>query len=305
MGPWRGEVGFEVLYWIPFLNRLCEQFGIPAERLIPITRGGMGELYRTPRYLELYAMRSPQDMRIENRIQHQRTGMLKQMTVTPWDRAVLSDAAATLKLDGYDVLHPAWMYQCLSPFWDGHLGSEWIGPQVNFTPLPAPPLPEGMTLPEKFICVKFYARATFPANPMTANIARETIKQIAATTPVILLTTDLHADDHLDFTLKEPIANVTRLADLTPITPDRNLAIQAAVLSRSMGFVGTYGGVAQLALRLGKPSISLYTDWGGTMWAHKHLSEMLASKLNLSFQVHRVSDLPMLQSALPKFILQS
>jgi hypothetical protein len=303
VGPWRGEVGFEALYWTPFLNSLREHFEIPAERLIPITRGGFGALYRTPMYLELYAMRSPQDIRIENRLQHQQTGMLKQMTITPWDRAVLTDAAKTLNLTKYHVLHPAWMYQALAPFWDAARGAAWLDPQLNYTLLPQPAL-EGVTLPERFVCVKFYARATFPANPMTANIARETIKQLASQTPVVLLTTDLHADDHLDFTLKEPIPNVQRLSDLTTVTPETNLALQAAVLSRSLGFVGTYGGVAQLALRLGKPSISLYTDWGGTAWAHKHLSEMVASRMNLAFQVQRVSELPMLQTSLPKFVLQ-
>lgn len=304
IGPWRGEVGFEVLYWIPFLNALQRDFQIAPERLIPITRGGMGELYGTPTYLELYAMRSPQSMRIENRLQAQKTGMLKQMSVSPWDQAVLNDAAKTLKLSKYHVLHPSWMYQCLSPFWEGRQGIEWFRTQVDFKPLPSMPLPEGVKLPEKFVCVKFYARATFPANPFTANVARETIKQLASQSAVVLLNSDLFTDDHLDFTLKEPIPNVYKLSDIAPVKTETNLALQAQVMSRSMGFVGTYGGVSQMALRLGKPAISLYTEWGGTMWAHKHLSEVLGHVMGVPFQVHKISDLPMLQSALPKFVLQ-
>ena len=27
VGPWHGEVGFEVLYWIPFLERVKKVFG--------------------------------------------------------------------------------------------------------------------------------------------------------------------------------------------------------------------------------------------------------------------------------------
>src|SRR5262245_54769655 len=38
-GPWLGEVGFEILYWIPFLRWLVDQ-GVPAERITAISRGG-------------------------------------------------------------------------------------------------------------------------------------------------------------------------------------------------------------------------------------------------------------------------
>ena len=39
VGPWTGEVGFELLYWIPFLNWLCEQ-GLDSRRFIVVSRGG-------------------------------------------------------------------------------------------------------------------------------------------------------------------------------------------------------------------------------------------------------------------------
>lgn len=301
MGPWRGEVGFEVLYWIPFVRAFAAWAGIPPERLIPITRGGMGQLYQTPVYLELFAMRTPQQVRIENRYQHARTGMLKQMVVSPWDRSVLADAALTLKLSRYHVLHPAWMYQTLSPFWDGRDGIERISHLLDFTPLTAPP--KTLALPDAFVAVKWYARATFPASPMTASIARETITQVAATTPVVLLSTGVHADDHIDFEPARGIPNVYDLRHLTKITPEQNLLVQAEVISRSLGVVAPYGGLAQLALRYRRPSLSLYTDWHGTAWAHRHLSEMLAWRQQTMFTVLRVGDVPMIQSTLPSFQL--
>jgi len=297
VGPWRGEVGFEILYWLPWLQAQ----GLPVERLIPITRGGMGALYGAPTYLELYAMRSPAEIRIENRAQHQRTRMLKQMTVSPWDRDVIRDAAETLKLRRYHVLHPSWMYQSLAPFWDGHRGTEWLRPRVHVSRPPVPSI-DGLTLPEKYVAVRFYARATFPMSAMTADIARETIKHLAKDQPVILLNAGLHADDHVDFEPKQKIDNVFKLSDLVTVTPENNLAVQAAVIHGALGFVGTYGGLAQMALRYQKPSISLYTDWGGTMWAHRTLSEQLATALGVPFHVQRVADLPVLQQALPRFV---
>ena len=39
-GPWLGEVGFELLYWIPFLRWFVERFGVSRDRLIAVSRGG-------------------------------------------------------------------------------------------------------------------------------------------------------------------------------------------------------------------------------------------------------------------------
>ena len=39
-GPWLGEVGFELLYWIPFLRWFAERYGVSPDRLIAVSRGG-------------------------------------------------------------------------------------------------------------------------------------------------------------------------------------------------------------------------------------------------------------------------
>ena len=40
-GPWLAEVGYEVLYWIPFLRWFQDAFGVPRDRLVVVSRGGM------------------------------------------------------------------------------------------------------------------------------------------------------------------------------------------------------------------------------------------------------------------------
>ena len=40
VGPWISEVGFEVLYWAPFLNWATKAYGLDSRRLIVISRGG-------------------------------------------------------------------------------------------------------------------------------------------------------------------------------------------------------------------------------------------------------------------------
>ncbi len=39
-GPWLGEVGYEVLYWLPFLRWFVDAYRVPPERLTILSRGG-------------------------------------------------------------------------------------------------------------------------------------------------------------------------------------------------------------------------------------------------------------------------
>ena len=303
MGPWRGEVGFEALYWLPFLAAFRHAFHIPKERIIPISRGGAAIWYDAPRGVELLAMRTPQELRVENRIQQQQTGLLKQMAVSPFDRQVIRDAADSLGLSRYLTIHPSWMYQTLADFWDGRTGLAWLQEQMRFAALPALQL-NGVTLPEKFVAVRFYHRSTFRRTPMAQEFVTHCIRRIAQTQPVVILNNPAVIDDHTDV-FPRGEKNVTILSDLVQLTPENNLAIQSAVLSKALGFVGTYGGMAQLALRLGKPSISVYDEWQGTALPHRHLSDALALHLNVAFNVIRIGDLPVLQSVLPTVLTNS
>ena len=288
-----------MLYWLPWLAKFVADAKIAPERLYPISRGGAAAWYNAPQGLELYAMRTPQQMRVENRRQAIVSGLMKQRTVTPWDAAVLRDAAETLKLKHYQTLHPAWMYQNLEPYWTGARGLEWLLARAQYQqPMPAQLIAD-LKLPTEFVAVRFYSRYTFPPNEVTAAIARETIKHLAQHHDVILLTTGLHADDHTDFDLKRRPSNVAALHELVPMMPETNLDVQAAVLARAIGFVGTYGGTSQLALRLGRPSVSFYQDWGGTAVPHKHLADFLATSTGVPYIVHRITDVPMVREVLP------
>lgn len=309
VGPWRSELGFEALYWIPFVQSL----GIPPERLIPITRGGSGVWYGTTRSVELYSLREPKAVRIENLVQQRQTGLLKQVRMTAFDRAVLRDAAAALGLTRYHVLHPAWMYQTLAPYWDGQTGLDWLWPrllqrhvtegQVNLSlaPIPAPTVEWTQPLPHPFVAVRFYLRSTFPHSEASVMIARETIKTLAAQSPVILLNADVHADEHMDLDVKD-LPNVFRLSDVATVTPQNNLAIQSAVLGKAQGFVGTYGGLSQLALRMGKPSMAFYQEWNGTALAHKYLADAISTQMRVPCWVIRMDDIPLIRSVLPRVV---
>ena len=299
VGPFRGEIGFEALYWVPFVRAL----GLPRSRLVTVTRGGAGLWYPADQHVELFDLRDPRDLRIENIRQKQQTGLLKQLATTAFDRAVVRDAAAALHLRHYDVLHPSWMYQTLEPFWIGRQGLAWLTARL----LPDGHKPEplaaieatGLTLPEAFVAVRFYARSTFPISEVTNAVVRSTVEHLARERPVVVLNSPLHFDEHLDFPLPE-MPNVWQLKDAKILTPQNNLALQSAILSRAVGFVGTYGGLAQLAVQFRKPSLSWYVDWQGTALAHHHWAQALSLVYKVPYHVLPVRDLPYLRAFMPR-----
>jgi hypothetical protein len=179
VGPWRGEVGFEALYWIPFIHRFVKSYGIDSKRIIPISRGGASAWYGSQHGVELYRMRTIQQVRVENKVQHVKHAQLKQTHWIEFDRAVVKDAAKALGLKKYLTLHPAWMYARLYPFFLGQRGMQDIDQDVYFDQLPAPALPDGLELPERFVAVRFYLRYTYNNHPMLIQFAQESIKAIA------------------------------------------------------------------------------------------------------------------------------
>jgi hypothetical protein len=62
------------------------------------------------------------------------------------------------------------------------------------------------------------------------------------------------------------------------------------VLSNAAAFIGTYGGVAQTALRFQVPSVSFYTQWGGTAHAHLSLQSWLGKTQGVPFLMSSVED---------------
>jgi len=300
IGPYRSELGFEVLYWLPLLQWAFKAYGINAARCVALSRGGMGHFYPAVHQVDLYALRSVDQVRLENQVDYETRKLLKQTTITPWDLQVAQETSDRAFGDGarFHLLHPSWMYWLFEGFWDERDTARLIAAHCDFSPLPTPTLPEGLELPKKFVAVRFYDRHTFPLNDQIKAIATEMVQGLAAKFPVVLLNQPTFFDDHADL----PIAG-ENVYSLPAVSPDTNFVLQAAVLARASAFVGTYGGVAQWALRYGKPSLSFYAQFGGTAYAHRTLSEILAARTGVPFECCDLRAVKLWSAALAPVVL--
>jgi len=118
------------------------------------------------------------------------------------------------------------------------------------------------------VAVKFYFNECFPPTPHNRAFVRDALRLLAASGPVVALSTGLNIDDHAGDRVDEH--GVRHLPE--GIEPARNLHIQSAIVARADAFVGTYGGFSYMAPFHGVKSIAFYSDPGGFSPAHLHMA---------------------------------
>jgi hypothetical protein len=79
IGPWTGEVGFELLYWIPFLEWARARWQWSPEREVIVSRGGVASWYgrSADRYVDIFELFSADEFRsavAEEKRKHRRPG---------------------------------------------------------------------------------------------------------------------------------------------------------------------------------------------------------------------------------------
>jgi hypothetical protein len=275
VGPWLGEVGFEVLYWVPFLRWLFAARGIDPKGVTVVSRGGVqpwyAGLYET--YVDILSVFEPDELANASFGLKWATGRpKKQVEMHEGDEQVLG---ATLGDTWHDqaLLHPSLLYQLFKHVWLGWRPLTSFLERASFTTWEPPDDPVVRDLPADFTAVRFYFRESFEDSDANRALVERVIDRLLAQGPVVLLNPGVVLDDHLD---AEPTEREGVFRPLAGVDPVRNLRAQSAVLSRARLFVGTYGGLAHLAPLYRVPTVALATD-GGLNLVHLTLARRVAA----------------------------
>ena len=261
IGPWLSEVGFELLYWIPFLRWVKEELGICDEKAVLVSRGGAGAWYADlwPRRIEIFDHVTVEEFKSRNDERISATnGKQKHVGVSGFDSLLLELLRNDLGIEYDAVLHPSLMYRLFAGFWADRRSSELVRSYTEFSRLPPPP-DTGVKelLPSDYVAVKFYFSEIFPDTPENRNFVTELILSVSQRHHVVLLDTNLSVDDHLDIKMStsERVHVVAQ-----HMRPENNLAVQTEIVAGARAFLGTYGGFAYLGPFYGVPSIAFHTQ---------------------------------------------
>lgn len=277
VGPWLAEVGFEILYWIPFLRFLVARGDLDPARVIIVSRGGVQDWYEGigTRYVELFDAVGTAGFRLHTDAIWDALGGRKQTRLTDRDELLL-DASLGDEWHGRPILHPSHMYGVFRLWWRSAMPVGYALDRLHFERWSPPkdPVTESK-LPDDFVAVRFYFRPSFPDTPANRQLARRVIDRLADLTNVVLLNANLDIDDHLDLDAQD--SRVIRLLDGTPERD--NLLIQSVAIARARLFVGTYGGLAYLAPLYGRGSVAFATTHALYNPTHLEVATHAARKL--------------------------
>jgi hypothetical protein len=258
VGPWVSEVGYEVLYWVPFLRWLQDRYAISPDRVIAVSRGGVAWWYSgiASRYIDVLDVRTPEEF--AHRADARRSaGDQKQLDPSDWERGIIEDVQRRAGVRDAQVLHPGLMYRLFRNVWHGDRGLDFLFTHTAYgRHVPSPAADEDW-LPPTFAAVKFYTGPALPDTPQTRMQLRAAVARLAGQMPVVSLDTGLGLDEHRDF-LFDGIPGVLDLRNR--MTPATNLAVQSRVLARASLYAGTCGSLAWLAPMLGVPTVAVYAD---------------------------------------------
>jgi hypothetical protein len=298
VGPFTGEVGFELLYWIPFVRWVVRQLEL-GPRIVVVSRGGTEDWVRDLgcRYADVLEYCSPDELR-------EAKTMDKQRKTTPFEERIYARVQSDFALSHAAILHPMIFFR----FYLGWLkldarafsgsvertSTGAIGRCAVYEPFCSSAAP--LDLPSEYVAVRFYSRLSFPDTEENRAFVAQVIGCLSARTNVVLLDSPVSVDEHHDLDPRR--RDVTMVDHL--MEPRNNLAVQSAVIAGARAFVGTYGGLSYLAPFYGVPAIAFTSDPGHVLSWHYDLARQVFAEPPWGSLVElRPRDLELLERVLP------
>jgi hypothetical protein len=293
VGPWLTEIGFELLYWIPFLAWAKAYASLHDDQLTVVSRGGAAPWYThiSPHYEDILSLYSADEFRARNEARvHEQKGRLKHIDLGAFDRDIVERVRQRRRLGNVRVLHPSVMYSLFNVFWRQQAPTTLIEAFSVFRSLPKLPLGElAAHLPRDYVAVKFYANTALPDTSGNRAFIARTLTELTRTTDVVLLNTGQRYDDHSDFApvRRERLHTVEHL-----MTPETNLEVQTRIISGAKALVGTYGGFCYLAPFHGTSTAAYFSHPTAFRFDHLEVAKrVFASLKTASFVPLDVRDL--------------
>lgn len=286
VGPWTSEVGFELLYWAPFVRRLLGDADIPSAQVTIVSRGGTLGWYglQGARYRDIFDVVGAREF--HDRIGNATIGK-KQID---WTEAEL-EIRGHFTDENALVLHPSEMYLSLMPFFAGHVQAKWLDEFLSPVTIKSGQANRQWSgvqsrLPARYVAVSLYHRPSFGTNTDDPGLNALLRATREAGLPLVSLETGLVLDDHRAVDLSK----VWMSRPLLGADPAANLDLQTRIVAGAAGLIATYGGTSYLGGLLGVPTIALYDDSSRILWHHLDVARMRFAESDVMYDVSDIAD---------------
>jgi hypothetical protein len=249
LGPFLGEIGYELEYWIPFMRRELRRHRISPQQVTVMTRGGAALWYRdfADGALDILELMPPERYLPALEARRARAGDLKQLRIDRFDRELA--ALAEERLGRQTTVHPGFMYERLRGLWFKDVPLHELWPRLEYRRLEVEP-DRTLAPADDYVAVKLYFNECLTPSAENRAFFQRTIERLAEDTDVVLLSTGLLVDDHEEWTTRHPRVHAIE----ERLRPEDNLAVQSRLIAGARALVATYGGFSYLGPFLGVPT---------------------------------------------------
>ena len=290
-GPFVGEVGYELLYWRGYVAASIERLGLHPAEVGVISRGGVRGWYSAmaSNYSDLYLIGGK--------------ALVDDLQTDTYPIAFDHRHKRLVKILGGSRrywIHPNLMHQAIAEFksFPDRLGG--LENVIVHRPITGEDLlrenPEVARtwkamlrkLPREFVTVKFYSGSNLNNIEFADHIARALVA-VGRDVPLIGLGMTVSTTSHMDWTSK--FMQIQEV--MGGIDSSINLGIQSLLISRSMGFLGTYGGFSYLPLYLRVPTLVVKDGETPQKPCHQVMEQHVATTLKSNYRVIDLSATPL------------
>lgn len=293
LGPWLGEVGPELQYWIPYLIKIHDKGFFGNKNLIAISRGGVGLWYRkiTAEYVELFDYISSTDFKAIRSRAFDAYHSQKQIKRIPLEDELIEKIAQKLGLRNYAVVHPSFMWKYVVAWLQERVKLETFNEYFEFNMFSNEDRNvvnqvDSLSLPKKYIVLNFYSNQLFPHTTQNQKFINELVKKLTVSFHLVWLSQSSRIDDHEKFNVNNN-KKLIKIGETFQLK--ENLALQTEVVRRSSLFIGTNGGFTILPGFLQVPCIAIYSNCPSHYYSihtqHERVTNWIYNKFGVQYSV--------------------
>ena len=277
VGPYLSDVGFELLYWRPFVAWMRDRFGARSAPVVAVSRGRVGDWYTglASEYIDVCDLVPFDTFQRRNRERARDTGSWKQKVVSDFDQELLDRVAQRLGMPGHQVLHPSLIFRVCSQIWNGALPDTWLAEHARYQRFALPPAGvtnDGDT--EPYVAVSFWFSSSFTDTRPHRHLMHQALTELSRRLPVVVV-------DRGDCPGVPPsLGTGDRIRVSTqPEHSDDQLREQARVIAGARAFIGTFGGISLIAPFNNVPTLMVFGEDVGAFAHHAAVTREIAKAM--------------------------
>jgi hypothetical protein len=297
IAPWLGEIGYEVLYWIPFLVKMKETGRLTNAKITVISRGGVSAWYQevSSEYIEIYDYLTPTAFEEIKSNRIKRVGTQK---LSVLDNESEKEILKTIfpNIDSFEnVLYPSdFFYPTRALF--SQLGRvapfKMASDLLSTNPYFGVDSEMNSLIPDSpYICVKFYKRTSFEVSEEVMKALIDSLLLFAHKKGYRIIDLDSGSDLDLQHASFKESSKLLTSQSIFDSQPSNNLSWQSALIKNSKLFIGTYGGPSYLPMMFNVPTIALITSRKGLNPIHERVVQhFLGPKEKIGWHIFYVDE---------------